>query len=122
MASGNFYGRGATFTSGSGSNGGDGSDGGFASSIYSTPRSHLVQPPSHELARLNQKLDRMFAVITEQKSAIEKGKLRMLLVNLNCYAIEFHCFLGIQESAYLKQQVETLGENMSEVRASMKRL
>ena len=59
---------------------------------YSTPRSHLVQPPSHEPARLNQKLDQMFVVITEQKSAIEKGKVWMLLVNQNCYIIEFRRF------------------------------
>ena len=72
MASGNFYGRGASFTPGSGSNRDDGSrDGGFA---HSTPRSHLAQPSRHELAGLNQKLDRMFAVISEQKSAVEKGR------------------------------------------------
>lgn len=81
MASGNFYGRGASFTTGTGLNREDGSwDRGFASSSYgSTPHPHLVQPPSHEMAGLNQKLDRMFAVITEQRSVIEKGKTRMLL-------------------------------------------
>lgn len=121
MAAGNFYARagGASFTSGASLTRQDGSwDADFATSPYSsssTPRAHHMPPYNHELIGVSQKLDRMMAVMTEQKSAIENGAECMCLSVTVVYS-------GCQETADPREHVKDLSERLNEVKASTQRL
>lgn len=124
MAAGNFYARagGASFTSGASLTRQDGSwDADFATSPYSsssTPRAHHMPPYNHELIGVSQKRDRMMAVMTEQKAAIEKGAECMCLSVTVVYGLVSGC----QETADLREHVKDLSERLNEVKASTQRL
>lgn len=77
-----------------------------------------MPPYNHKLIGVSQKLDRMMAVMTEQKAAIEKGAECMCLSVTVVYGLVSGC----QETADLRKHVKDLSERLNEVEASTQRL